>query len=79
MKRITVTVPDEVCRTAELRAAQLGRSVEGLVLEFLEGFAREDGEFARLEALQRRVQDELTSFRASERLSREQLHERGGS
>lgn len=77
MKRITVTVPDEVCRAAELRAAHLGRSVEGLVLEFLEGFTREDGEFARLEALQRRMHAEVTGFHAGDRLSREQLHERG--
>jgi hypothetical protein len=33
-------------------------------------------EFARLEALQREVQDEIVQFRAADRLSREEVHDR---
>jgi len=73
---ITVSVPDEVYRAARIRAAEEGRSVSALVTEFLAGLAARDAEFARLEALQRRVQDEIVEFRAGDRLSRDEVHER---
>lgn len=76
MKNITVSVPDEVYRAARVRAAEEGRSVSALVTEFLAGLAERDAEFARLEALQRRVQDEIVEFRAGDRLSRDEVHER---
>jgi plasmid stability protein len=76
MKNITVAVPDDVYRAARIRAAEQGRSVSALVAEFLRGLADSDAEFKKLEALQRRVQGEITTFRAGDRLSREQLHDR---
>jgi hypothetical protein len=36
-------------------------------------------EFARLEALRRRVQAEVTHFRAGDRLSRDELHDRNSN
>ena len=76
MKNITVSVPDEVYQRARIRAAEQGRSVSALVAEFLEGLSGQDAEFARLEALQHRVQAEVTHFRASDRVSRDELHDR---
>lgn len=76
MKNITVSVPDEVYRVARIRAAEQGRSVSALVAEFLEGLSGQDAEFARLEALQRRVQAEVTRFRGGDRVGRDELHDR---
>ena len=76
MKNITVTVPDEVYRQARIRAAEQGRSVSALVAEYLSGLSANDAEFARLEALQRRAQAEITRFRGGDRLDRDQVHDR---
>jgi len=76
MKNITVSVPDEVYRRARIRAAEQGRSVSALVAEYLESLADQDGEFARLEALQHRIQAEITDFNGSDRVSRDELHDR---
>ncbi len=76
MKNITVAVSDDVYRQARIRAAEQGRSVSALVAEFLRSLSEHDAEFARLEAQQRRVQSEITRFRASDRVSRDDLHER---
>jgi plasmid stability protein len=77
VKNITVTVPDEVYRRARVRAAEQGRSVSALVAEFLSGLSDdEETRFARLEALQDRVLAGITDFNASDRLTREQLHDR---
>lgn len=76
MKNITVSVPDDVYRSARIRAAERGSSVSALVTEFLRSLSETDAEFARLEAQQRRVQAEITRFRAGDRLDRDELHER---
>ena len=76
MKNITVSIPDEIYRRARIRAAEQGTSVSALVAGFLEGLADGESEFARLEALQHKIQEEITSFNASDRLDREALHER---
>lgn len=77
MKNLTVSVPDEVYRNARIRAAERGSSVSALVREYLrslsEGMSQE---FARLEAEQRRIQAEITRFRASDQLDRDQVHDR---
>jgi plasmid stability protein len=76
MKNITVSVPDEVYRRAKVRAAEQGRSVSALVAEFLNGLSDKDAEFARLEALQKRVQRQITRFNAEDRLTRDEVHDR---
>lgn len=76
MRNITVSVPDLVYRAARVRAAEEGRSVSALVGEYLASLADRDGEFARLEELQRQVQEEIARFSASDRLDRDELHER---
>ena len=76
MRNITVSVPDEVYRTARIRAAERGRSVSALVADYLRSLADDDAEFARLEAQQRAIQRQIRSFRARDRLGRDEVHER---
>lgn len=76
MKNITVSVSDDVYRRARIRAAELGKSVSALVAEFLTSFSEREAEFSRLEAKQRQVQDEIRRFRARDRLSRGESHDR---
>jgi plasmid stability protein len=73
---ITVTVPDDVYRNARIRAAERGTSVSALVGEYLRGLSDDEAEFARLEAQQRRVMEEIGAFRAGDRLSRDDVHGR---
>lgn len=77
MKNVTVSVPDEVYRTARVRAAERGSSVSALVKEFLTSLSSEDAEFARLHARQNEILDRLDSgFAATERLTRDEVHDR---
>lgn len=76
MKNITVSVPDEVYRSARINAAEQGTSVSALVGGYLRSLAQRESEFARLEAQQREVQDQIDRFRARDRLDRDALHER---
>jgi plasmid stability protein len=77
VKNITVSVPDDVYRAARIRAAERGSSVSALVGEYLRSLSEADAEFARLEAQQRQVQAEIDSFRARDRLGRDEVHDRG--
>jgi plasmid stability protein len=76
MKNVTVSIPDDVYRTARIRAAERGSSVSALVAEYLRSLSGGDTEFARLEAQQRRIQEEITRFRAADRLDRDDVHDR---
>jgi plasmid stability protein len=76
MKNITVTVPEEVYRRARIRAAEQGRSVSALVADYLRSLADDEAEFARLEAMQKRVMAEIVNFDGSDRLSRDDVHDR---
>lgn len=76
MKNITVSVPEDIYRIARIRAAEAGSSLSALVAGYLRSLSEREGEFARLEAQQQAVQDRITRFRASDRLSRDELHER---
>jgi hypothetical protein len=76
VKNLTVSLPDEVYRNARVAAAQRDTSVSAMVVAFLEQLSGRMDEFARLEALQREVQDEISQFRAASRLSRDEVHDR---
>ncbi len=76
MANITVSVPDDVYRAARIRAAERGSSVSGLVTDYLRSLSDRDAEFARLEAQQRRIQDQISSFSGGDRLDRDALHSR---
>lgn len=76
MRNITVTVPDDVYRNARIRAAERGTSVSSLVAEYLRSLSGREAEFSRLEAQQQQIQRQIRSFRAGDRLDRDQLHDR---
>jgi plasmid stability protein len=77
MKNITVTVDDNTYRRARIRAAELDTSVSAQVKQFLEQFAQKETEFERLKNLEQKVRAEVVGFDGSDRLSRDELHERG--
>lgn len=76
VKNITVSVPDDVYRNARIRAAERGSSLSALVADYLRSLSECDTEFARLQAQQRQVQEEIVRFRARDRLGRDELHAR---
>ena len=76
MTNITVSVPEDVYRAARIRAAERGSSVSALVAEYLGSLSEREAEFARLEAQQKRIVSEIEHFSASDRLSRDEIHER---
>ncbi len=76
VKNITVSVPDDVYRNARVTAAQRDTSVSALVVAYLEQLSGRIDEFARLETLQHEVQAGIRQFRASDRMSRDEVHDR---
>jgi plasmid stability protein len=77
VKNITVSVPDDVYRAARIRAAERGSSVSALVSEYLRSLSDRDAELARARASWKEIAAEIKDFRAGDRLSRDELHERG--
>jgi hypothetical protein len=76
VKNITVSVPDDVYRDARIAAAERDTSVSSLVVGYLRSLSDRMRQFNRLEAQQREIQAEISSFRAADRLSRDEAHER---
>ena len=76
MKNITVAVPEDVYRKARIKAAGLDTSVSALVREFLLNLGFEASDFERRKELQTSVLDSVKSFRARDRLSRDEAHDR---
>jgi hypothetical protein len=59
-----------------VRAAELDTSVSAVVRRFLEGFAGAQTEFERRKKLQHDTLASLRAFRAGDRLTREEVHDR---
>ena len=76
MKNITVTVDDETHRRARIRAAEMGTSLSAAVRDFLRSFAGEESDFDRRKRLQQQTLDTITTFRAGDRLERDEVYER---
>jgi hypothetical protein len=76
VKNITVSVPDDVYRDARIAAAESNTSVSALVVGYLRGLSGRIRKYNRLEAQQQEVQAEISRFRAGDRLSRDQVHDR---
>lgn len=76
MKNITVSVDDEVHRRARVRAAGLDTSVSAVVRRFLIEFAGGETDFERRKKLQDRTLASIRTFRAGDRLSRDEVHRR---
>lgn len=76
MKNITVSLPDEIYRRARIRAAERDTSVSALVREFLTELGEEESAGERRKRLQKEVLATVRSFRAGDRLTRRQVHDR---
>ena len=77
MKNITESLDDETYRRARMIAAQRDTSVSALVKRFLLELASGVTETERLKREERALRERITTFRASDRLSRDELHRRG--
>jgi predicted CopG family antitoxin len=76
MKNITVSVDDEVYRRARMKAAEQDTSVSALVKRFLAELAVSESDVERLKREERALRDRIKTFRAADRLSREEVHGR---
>jgi len=76
MKNITVSLDDETYRRARMVAAQRDTSVSALVKGFLRELASGETEFERLKREERALREQITDFSASDRLSRDEVHDR---
>jgi len=76
VKNITVSLDDETYRRARTIAAECDTSVSALVKKFLVELAAGGSGSERLKREERALRDRITAFRASDRLARDELHER---
>jgi uncharacterized protein YdaU (DUF1376 family) len=79
VKNITVALDDDTYRRARIIAAERDTSVSALVKDFLVGLGSEESEVERLKREERALRERVTSFRASDRQSRDELHDRARS
>ena len=76
VRNITVSVDDDTYRRARLKAAEQDTSVSALVRRFLTELAADESSTERLKREERALRARIVSFRASDRLSRDALHDR---
>jgi hypothetical protein len=76
MKNITVSLDDETYRRARMIAAQRDTSVSALVKGFLVSLASGETEFERLKREEQAIRESIVDFDASDRLSRDEVHDR---
>jgi hypothetical protein len=77
MKNITVSIDDEVYRRARIKAAELDTSVSALVKRFLAELAAGESDVERLRREERALRERIGTFTAGNRLSRDDVHDRG--
>jgi len=76
VRNITVTVDDETYKRARIVAAEHDTSISALVKTYLIQLATQESEFERLKRLEQEIRDQILSFNASDRLTRDELHDR---
>jgi plasmid stability protein len=76
MKNITVTVDDETYRRARIKAAAEDTSVSAVVKRFLTEFAATETQFEQLKREEAELRAKIETFRAADRLSRDEVHSR---
>jgi hypothetical protein len=78
VKNITVSLPDAIYRRARIKAAERDTSVSALVRDYLMRLVEEDSEndFERRRRLQNEVIASIRAFRAGDRVSRAEVHDR---
>jgi Arc/MetJ-type ribon-helix-helix transcriptional regulator len=80
MRNITVSVDDDVYHRARMWAAERRTSVSAMVRQMLREVAAEETHFEKLRREERELRERLRNrgvrFAASDRLSRDALHDR---
>ena len=76
MREITVSVDDETDKRARVAAAERDTSLSALVKADLQQLVSSESEFERLKREEREIRNQIVSFSALDRLSREELHGR---
>ena len=76
MKNITVSLDHETYRHARVIAAERDTPVSALVKQFLVELAKGESEAERLKSEERALRKRITAFRDSDRLPREDVHQR---
>ena len=77
MRRITVSIDDDVHRRARIKAAEDGTTVSAAVRDFLIRWSGEATEFDRRKRLQDETLRSIGAFTAGDRLPREEIYRRG--
>jgi len=77
MKNVTVSLDDETYRRGRMRAAERDTSLSALVRQYLVSLGEAETEAERLKREEERLRGEIRAFRASDRIARDALHERG--
>lgn len=67
---------DETYKRARIVAAEQDTSVSALVKTYLIQLATQESEFERLKRQEQEIRDKILSFNASDRLTRDELHDR---
>jgi hypothetical protein len=73
-ENITVTVPDDIYRSARIKAAEHGTFVSALVGDYLASSSKQASRFSRLEQQQRRIQRSINRFSGADLLDRDEVH-----
>jgi Family of unknown function (DUF6364) len=76
VKSITVAIDDETYRRARVAAAKRDTSVSALVKAYLSSLSSVEDEFEALERRELELREQIKEFSASDRLSRDEVHDR---
>jgi hypothetical protein len=76
VKNITVSLDDDIYRRARMKAAERDTSVSALVRDYLVRLSEGESDFERRKRLQSEVLKSIAAFRAGDRLTRDETHER---
>ncbi|MEO5331796.1 MAG: type II toxin-antitoxin system CcdA family antitoxin [Magnetococcus sp. YQC-5] len=76
MKNITVSLNDDIYQQARIKAAAMDTSVSALVRNFLVQLASGESEHERLKREERALRERIQTFTASDRLNRDEVHDR---
>lgn len=76
MKNITVSVGNETYHQVRVLAAKRKTTVSALVKRFINGFITAESDFDRLKRQEREIRESIKAFSASDRLSRDEAHDR---
>ena len=76
LKNITVSIPERVYRRARVKAAERDSSVSQLVRDFLARLSEDESDFDRRKRLQDETLASVQGFRAADRLTRDEVHDR---